>query len=352
MEDPILNRSIEETRELASRWAQFHDFFRMGKTGDNLTPQAEMKFLEVKMRVAMLHGGFMQAVRHDQKTAQNLISIMGSCTRLTRIKGMNPNEIQKIEYDWNEAYLLISETLSQLEEERDNLLHVNERMHKLQQFFSGAGRRSSASFGIRLSWSRRSVLLVAGLLAVPMLGLYDITRLKTDLPWTARFYDPTMRVVRLVYPEIPFTGMSEIHIPNPDFVKRARGEQASLFGAPSEVTSQIINRGWAEGDIGEVLRILQRNKGFNSKIYEAPGGRRLLVHEVLLATPEDAQEAVKLRRDNMDTNLSQEFLQTINASMTVCRRANFVVIFELATSDFREEAARKMYGFRTREIGL
>ena len=52
MEDPDLNRNLEETKELHARWSQFRDFFQMAIKGSKVTPQAETKFLELKTRIA------------------------------------------------------------------------------------------------------------------------------------------------------------------------------------------------------------------------------------------------------------------------------------------------------------
>jgi hypothetical protein len=133
MEDPVLNKSLEESRELQTRWNQFREFVRVAIERGKVSPEAEMKFLELKSIIAMLHDGFMSKLTHDQKTGQNIMSIIGDCIMLSRITAHNDAEKQKFEFDWNECYLLISEQVQSLEQEKTRLAGINERVHRASQ---------------------------------------------------------------------------------------------------------------------------------------------------------------------------------------------------------------------------
>src|SRR5215831_15459254 len=101
MEDPLLNRSLEESKELQTRWSQFRDFYMMAaKAQQRITAQAEMKFLELKSRIAMLHDSFMEKLEHDQKTGQAILTIVGDCILLGRLANVSEAEKQKFEFDW------------------------------------------------------------------------------------------------------------------------------------------------------------------------------------------------------------------------------------------------------------
>lgn len=354
MEDPILNRSIEETKELAARWSQFHDFFRMGVKGENLTPQAEMKFLEVKMRVAMLHGSFMKSVKHDQKVAQNIISVMAACILLKRLKGMNATELQKLEYEWNEAYLLISDTISHLEEEREALLPVSERVHKLNQMRVGATKTT-------LKFLKNPIFITVFVLATlssvligaPVLGFYDITHTKKDFPFTRRFYNPTMNALRKYFPEIPFTDMEEFPVVNHAFAQADPSQRAVLFSrVGEEAIRELTNRGFALEDVPAIFEIYQRRRTHETKVFFAPGDKRIIEHRLLFENAEDARKILELRKANMENNLSQEEAYNINANVTFCRRANMIILLELSTPDYRATYAREKFGMREDEIGV
>lgn len=354
MEDPRLNRSIEETRELASRWSQFHDFYTMALKGENINTQAELKFLEVKMRVAMLHGGFMNSIRHDQKVAQNMIDIMASCILLKRLKDMNPNEQQKIEYDWNEAYLLISETLSHLEEEREELAQISARAYKFNQF-----RKKSADRASRLV---RNPFFIVGVVLVillsvsigaPVMGYYDIRDIRTDVKFTQKFYNPVMNTLRLAFPRIPYANMGEIAQKNPKFAKVDENTRGSLISGVGEAAfAELTNRGFPREHFQTFISLIGKNRGFQSTVYHTPNGNLLIEHALLFDENEDADLVVEIRRDHMDNQISQERKHNINQNMTLCHRANLLVILELSNPEYREEFAREKWGFRESEIGV
>ena len=174
MEDPILNRSLEESKELHARWSQFRDFVMMAVRQRKVTAQAEMKFLELKCRIAMLHDGFMERLEHEQKTGQNIMSILADCILLNRCAQYSDAERQKFEFDWNECFLLITEQISTLESEKERLAGINERAFKaarrkevivatIQNFF-----RSGLFKGILITFA--IVMVVWG---IPALGIYD-----------------------------------------------------------------------------------------------------------------------------------------------------------------------------------
>lgn len=354
MEDPRLNRSIEETAELASRWSQFHDFFKMGLKGENITSQAELKFLEVKMRVAMLHGGFMNVIRHDQKVAQNMIDVMASCILLKRLKDMNPNEQQKIEYDWNEAYLLISETLAHLEEEREELAHVSARAYKLNEF-----RKNAAARANRLV---RNPIFMVGLvlfilltvaIGAPLLGYYDIRDIRKDVRFTNRFYDPVMNTFRIVFKNIPYSNLKEVNQKNPNFAEVDQNTRGSLISGVGEAAfAELTNRGFPRQHFQTFLDLIQKNRGFRSTVYHTPNGNILIEHAILFDTNDDADLVVEIRRENMENQITQERRYNINQNMTLCQRANLLVILELSNPEYRETFAKEKWGFRDSEIGV
>jgi hypothetical protein len=130
MIDPVLNRSLEETKELHARWSQFRDFCLHALKTKKVTAQAELKFLELKSRIAMLHDGFLEALDHDEKVGQNIMNIVQDSIMLRKVVAYNDAERHKFEFDWNECFMLLMEQISHLEEEKERLAGISERAHK------------------------------------------------------------------------------------------------------------------------------------------------------------------------------------------------------------------------------
>ncbi|MCH7597314.1 MAG: hypothetical protein IID35_12255, partial [Planctomycetes bacterium] len=133
MEDVTLNLNLEESKELHALWGQYREFSSLALKGEKIAPQAEMKFLELKTRIAILHDGFMAPVKHDHKVGQKVMEVLANCISLRRIQMMSNADIQKLDFDWNESYMLITETIQGLEQEREKLRTTNKFAHKMRQ---------------------------------------------------------------------------------------------------------------------------------------------------------------------------------------------------------------------------
>lgn len=128
MEDPELNRILDETKELQIRWGQFRDFVRAAMGGQAITAAHELKFMDLKSRIAMLHDSFTSLLRHEErKTGQMLLTIISESILLRRIALTNESEKQKFEYDWNDVTMLLTEHIASLEAEKERVAAINPR---------------------------------------------------------------------------------------------------------------------------------------------------------------------------------------------------------------------------------
>lgn len=176
MEDPILNRNLEETKELQTRWTQFRDFYLAASKGQPVTPQVEAKFLELKSRIAMLHDGLMGGLKKDQKTGMNVMSIVSECILLSRVANTSDAERQKFEFDWNECYLMINDTVGAMEHEKEELAGINEKTWRAEQKKEELRAKLQAFFkhqGTRIGLTGAAILLVLWL--IPTLGIFSYT---------------------------------------------------------------------------------------------------------------------------------------------------------------------------------
>lgn len=355
MQDPILNRDLEETRELVIRWSQFHEFFRLGMKGENITPQAEFKFLELKTRIAMLHDGFLHAVQHNHKTAQSVIDVMASCIMLRRIKDFSPTDLRKLETDWNEAHLLMTETIAHLEERQQELLMVSEGAYKLGQlrkrFFRRAGRLATHPLFIIFAVIALFILAVVGL---PALGVYDIRSIKREFPFTQPVYDPVVGALRTVFSDIPYASMAEVELADPRFGQVDSGAYNQLKGRlePKDFINQLVNRGFDINDIERATRLFENRRSYSSQVYVDPEGNRMIAHEILFDTSEAAREFARLRRAGLDKMTDSEARYQVEQKYTLARRANLLVLLELSSNSYRRKFAEERWGFGGRQIGI
>lgn len=348
MQDPLLNRSLEETRELELRWSQFRDFLRLGMKGGEISSESEFMFLELKTRIAMLYDSLARSVTPDNGVAQNVIRVMASCFMLRRLRAMNPQQLHQLDTDWTAASVLISETIALLEQRQRELILVSDFSAGLKQY----RQRVFSALG---EFGRRPALFIPGLIIlfalslafVSMTGIYDITRVKSDVPALRPLYNPVMAVARFAFSEIPYAAMDEVRPRKPDFAPPspdAYSNPGKYRLSAKDFTVDLLNLGFDINDVDRATRILNRKRAFDAAIFTVTDGE-LREYIVLFATAADAKEFVRLRRAGLDKLTDNDRRYQIENSISVSRRANLVVLFRGSTSDNRRSFALKKWGF-------
>ena len=363
MEDPVLNLNLEDTKELHTRWSQFREFFTLAQKGGKITPEAERKFLELKTRIAMLHDSFMQSLQHDQNVGQNIMTILASCIMLKRVPLMNNVEVQKLEFDWNEAYLLIHETIAGLEEEKERLLGVNETLFKIQQV------REQATAKVHNFLVGPAVKLFAGItigVAVVLFlpeyffnknfGVYNYVYLKQDAGWSAILYDRVVPLVRLFYSDLTYPEWRELDIKSPSDLPDDKYiiSTRDLDAFTSEYfLTQIVTLGFSASDRTEVADLIERVRNFN-RVRVAVYGRPAtgtVTYNILFRDSDDAKRFVELRRKGLDA-LDAEEAEAIKKRVNICRKANFLGVFDSTRELLRNEYPVDRYDFKEDEMHL
>lgn len=328
MEDPVLNKSLEETRELQTRWNQFREFVRVTIERRKSTPEAEMKFLELKSIIAMLHDGFMAKLEHDQKTGQNIMSIVGDCIMLSRIANYNEAEKQKFEFDWNECYLLISEQVQALEQEQKRLAGISKRAWaaqrrkemiktKIHNFVHSAG----------LKFTITGAVLVMLLYVIPA-HIWSYRNFN-QIPGLNRIYElVAFYVWKPVFnSEYAYDSWDNLRI-NPDAGVADRVVRESTEGLGADyVKNSIFNLiGLSGGPYREAaVALLDGNvKRLETERFTADG-QPVIFHYILFQSTQDARRFLEqLQRGFND--MSSEARNRVAQEVFVTRDANLVAI--------------------------
>ncbi len=329
MIDPILNRSLDESRELHVRWTQFRDFCLHAQKSRNISAQAELKFIELKSRIAMLHDGFLDTLDHDEKIGQNIMTIVSDSIMLRKVSAFNDAERQKFEFDWNECFMLLTEQISHLEEEKERLAGINERAHRAKQ----RNIRLKAAIhnfinGAFLKFLSMMVVLVFIFHIIPTYiwsyrGFYDIRFTRgIYLYFANNMYRPLFKEYR--YDEM-------YHIP-------LNGDYAPPMGMGTADASHL-NRDWlldvefpvtfkfggaAINQVKSNLDAMLNLKGY-VLTYGAMGGTKqeARVFYLFFNTAADAREFTDLVRE-VQSGLEYDDKKTISNNVGLYRSANFV----------------------------
>lgn len=136
MIDNDLERRTADCIELIDAWRMFLDLVNRAMTPPKtITHQLEQQFLNTKARIAMLHDSFMDSLKHDRNTGQNMLEIVNRAITLKLLDKTSEAERKKLEIEWHECFLLLNETVTSLNEERARLAEINELAHNIKKLY-------------------------------------------------------------------------------------------------------------------------------------------------------------------------------------------------------------------------
>jgi len=148
MIDPALERRFADCQELVEAWRSFLEFYHIAvKSPENINPQNEQGFLNSKARVAMLHDSFMDSLTRERTTGANMLGLINRSITLRHLNKLGAADHKKMEIEWHEIYLLLSDTVTALEEERQRLAEVSQTSANMKKFTAAIASSMKQFFG-------------------------------------------------------------------------------------------------------------------------------------------------------------------------------------------------------------
>ena len=129
MIDKKLEYQIKVLQELSEFWMQYQPYLSTRIRDRQFDQEKEEAFLKLKCDVALRHDVLLDVVSEDKtvrSTAQNILQIVIRSISLKKLQQKTDPELQKLEIEWHDAYLLINDTIAQLEARRLELADVSE----------------------------------------------------------------------------------------------------------------------------------------------------------------------------------------------------------------------------------
>ncbi|MGI8906950.1 MAG: hypothetical protein ACR2IE_10725 [Candidatus Sumerlaeaceae bacterium] len=201
MIDTTVERQYSDTKELLALWRTFYDYFVLGVKNDNITPEKEGQFLEIKSRIAMLHDSFMEALTANQNIGQEVLNIISRAITLKHLSKQSTADVKKMEIEWHESYLLLNETIGVLEDKRNELAQVNEAQYRAGKV-AGVARQKVTGFFTSGGFKLAVIIIVVlfGTIGIQWFGIFDwdelgkVKALNAPYGWgkalVRKFYDP------------------------------------------------------------------------------------------------------------------------------------------------------------------
>ncbi|NLD62095.1 hypothetical protein GX645_06535 [Candidatus Sumerlaeota bacterium] len=140
MIDSDIERQYHDCEELLKYWQTFHDFYDMAIKGEGLNAENEEKFLQIKSRIAMLTDSFIDALKEEEQetlaVGQGIQKIVEASITMKILSRMDVATVKKAQLEWNESFILLTDTIGRLQNKREELLKVSELSVNTQKFIT------------------------------------------------------------------------------------------------------------------------------------------------------------------------------------------------------------------------
>jgi hypothetical protein len=215
MIDPVLERNTADCHQLMDQWRIFHEYVTDAVKGENISPDREESFLQVKSKIAMLHDSFMAVLEADKRIGASVLTIVSRAITLQHLARLSVAEVKKMEIEWHEAFLLLQEMLGTLEDKRAQMADISETSYRTDQARKAMRNRFNTILGSNTFKGTAVFLAVLfATVGVQVTGLFDWSSLR-NLPATrAVFYAVYDKGLRLMFGEIPYYRLDWVVFPD------------------------------------------------------------------------------------------------------------------------------------------
>lgn len=346
MIDPAVERQFSDTKELLALWNTFHQYFTLGVKGENITPEKENQFLELKSRIAMLHDSFMEALEDKHSIGQEVLNIITRAITLKHLGRLSTADVKKMEIEWHEAYLLVNDTIAALEERRRELADINESQYKAK-LAAGAMRQKAGKFFGSFYFKLAAIIAVVlgATIGVQVMGIYDYDELG-KIPAIKTPYNWGKAVVRAVYDEdSPWPTIDSMH-------RRAYGTWPEGIRAPQvdaeadkDVTARQLGQVASEIGVGpQVAQGLSQAVEFRKEVAEKQNDPDINIYTFRFDNATKARE-VETAWDEAKRRVSGTEAGRSNAirNMDMIRNVNIVTVIHTRNEDNLHRMVGQVY---------
>lgn len=341
MIDPVVERQFSDTKELLALWNSFHQFFTLGVKGEGITPERENQFMELKSRIAMLHDSFMDALTTNQNVGQDVLTIITRAITLKHLGRLSTAETKKMEIEWHESYLLLNDTIAELDHKRQELAQINETQYRAKKA-AGAARQKAGKFFGSTYFKLAVVLavLLAGTIGVQSFGFYDYDRLgehaalKTPYQWGKY-------AVRKFKPDSPWVNIDVV--PRKGYASWPSGLKAPkiMTTTKEEGAREIAQKAAPLRISGQLQSALASASDYRKEESEKTGSQPVIIHSFWYPSAAEAKAALEIW-DNAKSSNTEAL--PLFGEMTLFRDTNVVIAIQIHDHELLTRMQEYVYG--------
>ncbi len=332
MIDQALERRLTDCRALLKLWGLFQQYFEAAVKGEGLVPDNEKKFLDLKSRIAMLHDTFLETVEEGGQSAiaQGMLDNVIRSITLRHLNRMPPADIRKMQIEWHESYLLLNETIGNLEEKQNEIAKITP-----SQWRSMQAKKAMARYFANLYNSNmlRGILIIGAILIVlvglPMMGVFSYGALRDIGPLQKPVYWAIESIVRPYIVKVNWRTLAEAKEfgrsgePTQKFPDYSSANFPNTPKTADETPAWLMQITGSQDQATFDWVAKATDKGMESyKVGDA--GRKLLVYYYIMPSAKEADDAVNKFRTWTAALPPQA--QTISEKLQIADDWNLVIL--------------------------
>ena len=166
-----IEERIEDIKDLIRIWRRFYRILSAGFDPENLTPEKEAEFHQIKTTVAQRHRHFMEVITEDEDKhiGQNVLNLVKRVISLKEFAKLSTLEINKLSIEWHDASILLNEILGSLEYQLSVVRKGGHLETKFEDESRGKGEKISGFLGgkyVKLGFVLVILAVIAGVIHV------------------------------------------------------------------------------------------------------------------------------------------------------------------------------------------
>lgn len=338
MIDQKLEEQITATQQLLQFWQRFHDYFAFGVKGTDVDQQREREFLQIKSQIAMLHDTFMEALTHDRNIGQNIMGICSRSITLKNLKKLSNADVQKMEIEWHESYLLLNETLGALQEKRQQMANINPLIYNTKRSLNNMTIRTGNV--MKQGWAKGLIIFIV--IGGIVFGFFAFGVVSVDMFRGNKYTEPIYKVFKNLNSSIPHDSISEVPRKTNWPGSEVKLEVAQNLNT-TRIKNEFLHRNFITDPQGQIDEFLNKNLELYAATETQPDNSSVAAADIVMVRFNEIRDATEfIYRVNSEYN---DYLNKTNQPryMQAFSNRNVAILVSSADSDLSRQIRQKEF---------
>lgn len=165
MIDPKLEKQINYVEKYQALWNQFYEQFNAALEREDVTPEAERNFLNLKGRIAFATQTMNHLLGDKFDFRKDVIKVLRFPVTIAILQEESPVRVNNFRGNWHHVFIQLNTLHGSLKTEREEMSNVSPAQHKFKQLAQSPGFKMAIVLVV--------ILILLGIIGVAVLMNLD-----------------------------------------------------------------------------------------------------------------------------------------------------------------------------------